>query len=293
MSTDNAAECAVSPCAEEKEAAVEALKNMGVEVDDNTPAETPCGVDSTRGLKPIEAMYESHLPIGETEDGKHCWSQLCGSVFKVRGKNYLKDKKKFHSEPSFLRCVGVELLVSDKDTEHLCERPDSFVNRAVKNGSKDFFFVYNIMIKGPKDCKSLISYYTVPSTLKETDPLSYRLFETMKTQGDDYINPHLKLIPGIYSGPWMVKKAVGNTPAIVGNKLRQVSYQGSNYLEVVLDVSSDKVAKTICGLAINSAKALVVDIGLVIEGQKEEDLPEHILGAYRLIHPHLEQCAKI
>lgn len=40
-----------------------------------------------------------------------------------------------------------------------------------------------------------------------------------------------KLIPSIVEGPFIVKKAVGNKPALLGRKLRQRYFRGPNYVE--------------------------------------------------------------
>ena len=41
----------------------------------------------------------------------------------------------------------------------------------------------------------------------------------------------------------------------------------------------------------NAAEQLVIDMAFVIEGKKEDELPEHILGAVRLHKISLKQIA--
>jgi Protein ENHANCED DISEASE RESISTANCE 2, C-terminal len=49
-------------------------------------------------------------PVAETRD-LNCWSEPKVDVFKVRGKNYLKDKKKVPSEEYLFRARGCDLLL--------------------------------------------------------------------------------------------------------------------------------------------------------------------------------------
>ena len=50
--------------------------------------------------------------------------------------------------------------------------------------------------------------------------------------------------------------------------------RGPNYLEVDVDVASSSVAATVVGLVQGATKALVVDMGVVLEGHTSDELPE-------------------
>lgn len=43
-------------------------------------------------------------------------------------------------------------------------------------------------------------------------------------------------VPQIVEGNWVVKRAAGNTPAILGTKLKQHHFRGDNYLETDLEI---------------------------------------------------------
>ena len=55
-------------------------------------------------------------PVAETRD-MNCWSEPKVDIFKVRGKNYLKDKKKVASDPYLFRARGCDLLLFPKEGE--------------------------------------------------------------------------------------------------------------------------------------------------------------------------------
>jgi hypothetical protein len=82
---------------------------------------------------------------------------------------------------------------------------------------------------------------------------------------------------------------VTGRPAIIGKKL-PVSYQyvpkrgsKSEYLLCDLDIGSSKpAAKRIVSVCRRYMSALSVDIGFVVEGKSEKDLPEEMMGAIRI-----------
>jgi hypothetical protein len=105
----------------------------------------------------------------------------------------------------------------------------------------------------------------------------------------EYKNERLKLIAYVPEGPWMVRNMVTGRPAVIGKKL-PVSYQyvpkeGSReeFLLCDLDIGSSKpAAKRIVSVCRRYMSALSVDIGFVIEGTTEQDLPEEMCGAIRI-----------
>lgn len=105
----------------------------------------------------------------------------------------------------------------------------------------------------------------------------------------EYRNERLKLISYVAEGPWIVKNLVTGKPAIIGKKL-PVSYTytpkvGSkkDFLECDLDIgSSSATAKKIVSVCRRYMSALSVDIGFVIEGKTQDELPEQMLGAIRV-----------
>ncbi|CAM9581770.1 unnamed protein product [Discosporangium mesarthrocarpum] len=100
---------------------------------------------------------------------------------------------------------------------------------------------------------------------------------------EDFRNQRFKLIPSIVEGPFMVRRAVGNKPALLGRKLRQRYFRGDHYVETDVDVGSSMVAARIVGLCRGYAQSLVVELGICLEGRCEEELPEQCIGVIRLV----------
>ena len=90
-----------------------------------------------------------------------------------------------------------------------------------------------------------------------------------------------KLIPQIIEGNFIVRRAVGSTPAILGTKLKQSYRRMDRYLELIVDVGSSSVAAGVVRLSIGYARTLTIDLGLVLEGKEEATLPERVFGVAR------------
>jgi hypothetical protein len=146
----------------------------------------------------------------------------------------------------------------------------------------------------------LIQYYEVPKRLvgfmrPGDNPSTEGLSTGEKTlamwlAGDTaYRNERLKLISYVPEGPWVVRNMVTGKPAIIGNKL-PVKYKytprdGSkkDFLECELDIgNSSKTARRIVSVCRRYMRCLSVDIGFVIEGKTEAELPEEMMGAIRI-----------
>ena len=92
----------------------------------------------------------------------------------------------------------------------------------------------------------------------------------------------IKLIPSIVEGSWIVRQSVGQTPVMLGRKLKTAYYHGVNYLEVDIDISANATAATVTSMVAGWSKSVVLDIAVLIEGQTPEELPEQLLGTVRL-----------
>ncbi|KAG5193127.1 hypothetical protein JKP88DRAFT_136536, partial [Tribonema minus] len=99
---------------------------------------------------------------------------------------------------------------------------------------------------------------------------------------DDFRNERFKLIPSIVEGPFLVRGAVGNKPALLGRKLTQRYYRGAHYVETDVDVASSSVAAHIVSMCRGASNGLSVDLGIVLEGRARAELPERCLGVVRL-----------
>ena len=129
-------------------------------------------------------------------------------------------------------------------------------------------------------------YYAVDdiNTINGNDgtPFSKLANKFIFGDSDEFRDKTFKLIPCIVEGNFLVRKACGTTPAIMGTKLKQHYFRTDKYCELLLDVGSSAVAAGVVRLSVGYARTLIVDIGFLLEGDDESTLPEKIMSTSRL-----------
>eukprot|EP00903_Cladosiphon_okamuranus_P009850 g9360.t1 len=98
----------------------------------------------------------------------------------------------------------------------------------------------------------------------------------------DERNARFKLIPRVIGGPWMVRKAVGSTPVLLGTKITHRYYRGERYVETDMDTGSSAAAASLCGRCRGLSRKIDVELGIVLQANSAQELPEALLGAVRL-----------
>ena len=199
-----------------------------------------------------------------------------GTTFSLRGFNYMKDRKKVPSEENFFRLCCVDLFESIEKTVDICSRPDNRVAMARQRGDNNWYFVMNIMVPLKKKNFSYVVYWEGDRSKIDSEETPFgRIAKPFFDGADDaYRNSRFKLIPRVVEGPYVVKMAVGQKPALLGHKLTQHYIRGDNYFEIDIDVSSSVIANNTVGMALSSSKSLRVDMGITLQGNEEEELPE-------------------
>lgn len=262
------------------------------------------------GRGPIMTMHEfpNDAKIGSKEAyHQNCFSQPEHTLFNVRGSKYLikgknGSKKKVSSGPFVFPQRGVELFLTKNAPENVSSNPNVLdghlrdVPTFVMNWRLPFgvlvmyyeiperFVPYMVAGNDPEgDHSDLVSQ--IDSMSSNTDRAVCRFLMGDKQHKDST----LKLIPRVVDGPWIVKNTVPSKPAIIGTKL-PVSYfydtssgsQQQPYLEVDFDIASSAAARGILNVCRKYTKTITVDLGFVIQGNTDDELPEQMLVASRL-----------
>ncbi|RHY80582.1 hypothetical protein DYB37_008678 [Aphanomyces astaci] len=176
--------------------------------------------------------------------------------------------------------IWVDVFQGDRSKFfHISQRPESVVRHFTELYPHRELFVLNILLPGTPDVTYAQYFALRPDGV--TDAFS-KLWRAFMDGTDDFRNARLKLIPRVVEGPWMIRKAVGAKPFILANALEVQWFRGKNYLEAVVDVSSDSIAKKVTSMCRMCVASLVVDMALVVEGKSEDELPEAILGCANL-----------
>ena len=205
-------------------------------------------------------------------------------VFKVRGANYLEDKVKMDASAAALDLLGADLVRTEAIAiEHACAG-----NAAVRlaqirkdHPGRDILLI-NFQLPGRPGGISLMLWFGLTEAAK-SDPSFYPLWQKwFSGDSDEFRNQRLKFIPHAHQASWMLKKAVGNRPVILGKAMKMRYHRGDCYLEIDIDIASSSAAVNLWGLVQSVAKGLVMDLGFVIEAQEKENLPELLLAAARV-----------
>jgi Protein ENHANCED DISEASE RESISTANCE 2, C-terminal len=220
------------------------------------------------------------------------WTEPAAEKFSVRGPNYLSDSVKVPSEAAAFRLLTVDIVQADQPVyTGMCAHPQERIQQAMKReretGVKElpeFIFAVNLCVPGDKSYHQ-VSYFGVDNfeeiTLQKT-AFGRLMHKFIFGESDEFRLQTFKLIPRIVEGNFVVKKAVGTKPTILGRKIKHYFVRGDKYFEVIVDIASDPVAQRIVKLVLGYTKTLVVDMMFLLEAAHNEFLPERVFGGVRL-----------
>ena len=203
-----------------------------------------------------------------------------GRTFKIRAVKYLDNRVKVPSEQTAFKLCCVDLFSTSEKTVNICSRPDNRVALSKKRGDDTWYFVMNIMV--PQRKRQTFSYVVYwegdRDKVLEDSPFGRVARPFFNGDDDSYRNSRFKLIPRVVEGPYVVRMAVGEKPALLGNKLTQHYIRGDNYFEIDIDVGSSVIANHTVGMCLGSSTSIRVDLGITLQGEAEEELPEIMLA---------------
>lgn len=220
------------------------------------------------------------------------WSEPAAENFQVRGPTYLNDRVKNPSQESAFRLLTVDLVQCERPIyTGLCAHPHERVQQALQReqetGVKElppFIFAVNLCVPGVQPYHQ-VTYFGVDDMEElehPTTPFGRVMNQFIFGDSDEFRNKTFKLIPRIVDGNYIVRKAVGSKPSILGRKIKQYYIRGPNYFELIVDIASDPVAQRIVKLVLGYTKSMAVDMMFLLEGAHEQTLPERIFGGVRM-----------
>jgi Protein ENHANCED DISEASE RESISTANCE 2, C-terminal len=230
------------------------------------------------------------------------WSEGVATTFNVRGMGYNTNLVKVPSAESVFKLLTVDLVRSvHPNFKGMCAHPEERIQTALRKeqGSVSatpsadrelprFIFAVNLCVPSAKAyCHHCVFYFGLEdiNILKDTStPLGRVAKPFFFGSSDEFRDKTFKLIPRIVEGNFVVRKAVGSKPAVLGSKVKQYYIQNDRYFEIVIDIGSDSIANNIVKLALGYCKTLTVDMMFLLEGHDDSMLPERILGGVEMVH---------
>lgn len=224
---------------------------------------------------------EGSIPFLDPGKCSNGWASPPGDAFMVRGPEYFTTKVKIRGSDYLLKPLGFDWITSSMKIGEILKHPNSRVRKVIEkefpDGDRPFVWAFNLQLP-TKDNYSAVAYFTNKEPIAEGS-----LMDRFLKGGDVFRNSRLKMIANIVNGPWIVRKAVGEQAiCIIGRALSCKYCVTENFMEVDIDIGSSMVASAIVHLAFGYVTTLTVDLAFLIEGQTESELPEKLLGAFRL-----------
>lgn len=247
------------------------------------------------------------VPCTNSENAEPCsWSSISPSVFRVRGESYFRDKQKI-SAPGYCPYtpIGVDMFASSQKINHIAQHLD--LPSVKGNGKLPSLLIVNIqmptyspsMFMGDSNGEgiNLVLYFKLSEDLDTAVPSDFvdsikRLVENetekIKNSSVSY-RERLKILAGVVnpddlqlsSGERRLLNAYKDKPVLT--RPQHEFFKGPDYFEIDIDVHRfSYVSRKALESLRERLKLGVLDLGLTIQAQKAEELPEKVLCCMRL-----------
>lgn len=213
------------------------------------------------------------------------WGQARVEDFKVRGKDYLRTKRKVRCTSCLVQLAAVdcEIVESHKCNVASTSHGKSLLRR--HGGRINFVVQFMGHVKGKDrenlNCSLVLWFVSKHDAQSITSKPGGKLFEKFRSADDAFRNSRFKVVPCIHKGSFAVKAVMGERPCLVANSMKTHYFCGKTYIECDIDLASCSHSRI--QSLISDLPSMHISIAFVVQAQDEVELPEAILGCVSLL----------
>ena len=214
-------------------------------------------------------------------DGTWCIPDT--SRIMLRGKEYMSNKRKINCDKeSIFEPVDLSIYAEDSGRRKMSNVAINIPDiRNLLESQQDTWFLIITWILPAEPHLSVVMIFR--RRLKRSDTAADKLLTDFIKGTNSFKKERFKFIPHIQRCPAIVRKGItlfgGERPTLLCKKIASKFFNGSNYLEIDINISSSSSARGLSSLILPAMNSMSILFAFTLEGRNDDELPEELLGA--------------